>query len=214
MFCVSIQEKDFDKCVKIIELSHLFEVRMDLCHFTYDELAAILHKSSNAIITCRIVQGDEQHTLQTLLFAIKSGARYVDIEAEASQSVVEELKDGCTKCGTKLIISYHNFDTTPTLSELVNIYNECRGRGADLVKIVTTANSDEDGDRVMQLYSLVEDAHRLVAFAMGEWGRATRRRCLDLGAKFTYVAFDESSATADGQYTLAQMQRMVSEAKI
>lgn len=118
------------------------------------------------------------------------------------------------------------------------IYDICRRKGADIVKIVTTAHNTSDAARVMQLYSykksdaeLVpcnfmergeesgslsnsfgEEEAQLVAFCMGKAGQFTRHLCLQLGAPYTYAALDLESATAPGQYTAAQMEQLLDAA--
>ena len=44
---------------------------------------------------------------------------------------------------------------------------------------------------------------------MGEAGKFTRHLSLALGAPYTYVAQDEASATAPGQYTREEMERLL-----
>ena len=48
-----------------------------------------------------------------------------------------------------------------------------------------------------------------MAFCMGEAGKFTRHLCLHLGAPYTYAALDAESATAPGQYTVAQMEELL-----
>lgn len=45
---------------------------------------------------------------------------------------------------------------------------------------------------------------------MGEAGKFTRLLCLKLGAPYTYVSAGASNATASGQYTREEMERLLS----
>ena len=57
------------------------------------------------------------------------------------------------------------------------------------------------------------DAHKhpadLIAFAMGEAGKASRLECLKLGSPFTYAALSEEEAAAPGQWPYAEMLNSV-----
>lgn len=49
----------------------------------------------------------------------------------------------------------------------------------------------------------------LIAFAMGESGKASRLECLRLGSPFTYAALSEDEAAAPGQWSYAEMLKEV-----
>ncbi len=49
----------------------------------------------------------------------------------------------------------------------------------------------------------------LIAFAMGEAGKASRLECLRLGSPFTYAALSEDEAAAPGQWSYAEMLKEV-----
>lgn len=149
------------------------------------------------------------------------GARYVDIEIEAPDEHLEYIRTLAREYGCRLIVSFHDFEGTPSLDELKGIARLCRTKGADLVKIVTTARNISDAARTMRLYDLQADGAlfegaaaaerpQLVAFSMGEAGKFTRLLCLKLGAPYTYVSAGASNATASGQYTREEMERLLS----
>ena len=238
MVCVSIQEKDFAKCKEILSQCQMAEVRGDLCNFSTAQLEELIKGHSNILYTHRIAGSSLARAMECMTTAIKKGIRYVDIEIEAPVDYLEYIKSYARVNGCKLIVSYHNFEGTQSLQELQTIYDICRRKGADIVKIVTTAHSTSDAARFMELYnykkkdselvpcnfmergeesgslsnSFGEDEAQLVAFCMGEAGKFTRHLCLQLGAPYTYVALDEASATAPGQYTKAQMEELLNPA--
>ena len=77
-----------------------------------------------------------------------------------------------------------------------------------MVKIVTTATSKADADRVLALYREAEPG-TLVAFCMGPEGRESRFEALKRGAPFTYACLTPEEATAPGQWTAAEMDDAV-----
>jgi hypothetical protein len=101
------------------------------------------------------------------------------------------------------IRSYHDFDGTASVEELQSMVEKCRYHGADIVKLVTMAHSQEDVDRVMSLYGCCDD---LIAFCMGDAGKQSRIECLRHGAPYTYAALTAEEAAAPGQWPMDEMK--------
>lgn len=213
MICVSIQEKEFNACKKILQTCELAEIRADLCKFPTARIEELVCSHPNILITCRIENSSQQFAYEQITRAIVKGAKYVDVEIEAPLTHLEYIKSYAQSNGCKLIISYHNFEGTNSLSELEQIYDLCLRKGADIVKIVTTAHTVSDAVRTLSLYQTERyksaGAGSLIAFSMGEAGKFSRRLCLTLGAPYTYVAADADAATAPGQYTKAEMEKLL-----
>jgi 3-dehydroquinate dehydratase type I len=106
----------------------------------------------------------------------------------------------------KVIISYHNFENTPPLSELQSVVSQSVSMGADITKLVTAAHTASDAARILSLYE--HHSSPLTAFAMGAAGQITRIAAPFLGAPFTYAALAQGNATAAGQLSVAQMQEI------
>ncbi len=220
MICISIKEHDFEKCKRILTGytigNCLFELRADLCGFTPAQIEELTSLTPNLIITCRSNRAGgsktEKEALELMTAAIRHGAKYADIEIEASPDHLEYIKAYATANSCKLIVSYHNFTETPTLDELCHIRTLCERKGADIVKIVTTAHSTEDSMRVLSLYNAQHSTSTpLVAFAMGEAGRFTRLSCLYLKSPFTYCSID-GAETAPGQYCADEVEQILNPA--
>ncbi len=224
MVCVSIQEKEVGKCLEILKGVPMAEIRADLCGFSLPELEAVVAAHPNLIVTCRIATTSEEYARERLITAIRKGARFVDVEIEAPVDFLEYIKVYAQVNGAKVIVSYHNYEHTPSLDELQQIASVCRRKGADIVKVVTTAHNITDAVRTLDLYKMEgwakefktnnyseEKDVKLVAFAMGEAGKFTRYLSLKLGAPYTYCSNSNDSATAPGQYTVKQMQQLLKE---
>ncbi len=105
------------------------------------------------------------------------------------------------------------------MEALKAIVEKCVYHGADIVKIVTTAHSEADNEKMAALYewcrnevenekiaSLADGG--LIAFCMGDEGRQSRLDCLAYGAPYTYAALDLTPA-APGQWPASEMKRAV-----
>ena len=143
-----------------------------------------------------------------LLKAIEAGAKYVDLEVEAPPMMGRKIRQACQQFGTILIRSFHDFEGTPPDTTLLATLEKARRFGGEVVKIVTTATSQADVDRVMALYREVEPG-TLTAFCMGDAGRESRLGALRQGAPFSYACLTLEEATAPGQWTADQMHKAV-----
>jgi len=143
-----------------------------------------------------------------LISAITSGAAYVDVEMEAPAMMAKRIRREARECGTTLIRSYHDFKGTDSENALVAIVEKCHHLGGEIVKIVTTATSKEDAQRVLSLYSRFP-SESLIAFCMGDEGRDSRIGCLTCGAPFSYAAISEAEAAAPGQWPVEKMAQKV-----
>ena len=87
-----------------------------------------------------------------MTIAIQAGARYADLEIEAEAGWSKRFRDLCHEYGVEIIRSWHDFSGTPSLEYLQQIQARCYRYGADIAKIVTTANSPADCEAVLSLY--------------------------------------------------------------
>ena len=199
------------------------EIRLDRCNLAQDEVEELFSSSDVPLIaTCRVSEiraslddGNtddrkldsraSQKAESLLITAIHAGAAYTDLEIEAPAMMSKRIRRETRECGTVLIRSYHDFSGTDSLEALKALTEKCFALGADIAKIVVTANDDDDTARVLKLYESF-DPGRLVAFAMGEKGRSSRIDCLVKGAPHTYAALNEEEAAAPGQMSTASMR--------
>lgn len=228
MICTSIQNRTLDEIFAILESGEveMAEIRLDRCNLAQDEVEELFSSSDVPLIaTCRVSEiraslddGNtddrkldsraSQKAESLLITAIHAGAAYTDLEIEAPAMMSKRIRRETRECGTVLIRSYHDFSGTDSLEALKALTEKCFALGADIAKIVVTANDDDDSARVLKLYESF-DSGRLVAFAMGEKGRSSRIDCLAKGAPHTYAALNEEEAAAPGQRSTASMRANV-----
>lgn len=217
MICISIQNKTYAEILEILAspLTEMAEIRLDRCPLTQEETEDLFGNSDTPLVaTCRIDEAGEETAERRLRTAIEAGARFADLEIEASSALSKTFRTLCRKHGTEIIRSYHNFTGTPDDEVLQMALARCFRYGADIAKIAVRCDSPQDAARIEALYSIVlEDLPslegRLIAFGMGEAGRGSRIECLRRGAPFSYAALSEEEASAPGQWTAEDMRRAV-----
>jgi 3-dehydroquinate dehydratase-1 len=117
----------------------------------------------------------------------------------------DELADFLEKKRNPLLVSWHDFEKTPSSDSIADILSEMRSY-SNYVKIVTMAHSIEDSLRVLELYDTAIGLSPIF-FAMGEAGVISRILCPVIGnAPFTYASLEKS--IAPGQLTVDQMKKL------
>jgi len=205
MICTAISEKDFKKCMDLVSLYEMAEIRLDLTGFDEDKVIQLFSKHKNLVATCRPDDIDDLERIKLLKAAIKAGAKYVDIEIESDKEFIDEIKRVAVEKKSDVIISYHNYEETPNQKELETIITECFFLGADVAKVACMVNNDKDNAAILSLFQL---GKRLVALGMGEKGKITRVMTPFLGAEFTFSAPDQGEGTAPGQITTERMNEI------
>lgn len=204
--CVSIGEPTYADTLNVLHPFDFAEIRLDQSNMTDDEILRIFALPKTLVATCRVGHYDDAQRLHCLRQAIEAGARYVDVETEASPLFQREVRACAMEHACKVIVSYHNFISTPPTVFLEEVVHRCQSQGADLVKLVTTAHYESECSRVLALY---RHHKNLLAFAMGHTGRITRVACLYLGAPFTYAAVSSEKSVAAGQLSFRALSEIM-----
>lgn len=216
MICTTIQNRTLEEIIGLLEGSEpriqMAEIRLDRCPLDIEEIESLFSSSDTPLVaTCRVVDdgnGTWEEAEEKLTTAVEAGAAFLDLEIEAPKEVGKRLRRACTEYGTTMIRSSHFFAGTPSDDVLRNTVEKCRKFGGEIVKIAAMAKYGEDVARVLELYSQEQTTQRqaeLIAFSMGETGRASRLECLRLGSPFTYAALNDNEAAAPGQWTYSEM---------
>ncbi len=216
--CMSVTAPDADTVARTVQenrgLIDLVEVRLDAMDRPEVERCMQL-VSLPLLFTNRPTwegggfSGSEEERLRSLLQAVELRALYVDLELRADQSLRQQLLEATRSSPTRLILSWHDFTSTPSTEELTDLICQMRDGGADMGKIVTTAATNDD---VLRVLALLREAAKIgfpvSAFCMGTVGRISRFATIYLGGEMTYVAASEDQATAPGQLSAARMNQL------
>lgn len=182
------------------------EFRFDLLSLSLDQVKEVVTAASSCIVTCRPGKMKEADRKEVLKTGILSGADYVDIEVESDRAFINEVNKTARAHDTAIIISYHNFEGTPSIGVLEQIVNDCRELGADVVKIASQVNQAED---LQTLFKLYRPDLRMVIIGMGELGIISRVAAPLLGAEFTFAAAEAGQETAPGQISRDKLQSIL-----
>lgn len=225
--CVPICERTVGAAEQRItqagEVADLIELRLDCLDPSHTEdtrqVADLLaHTSRPTILTLRpSEQGghrvlDEKSRLRfwSLNRPLESG--FLDIELDLVTNATQ-LDLGKSFDWSRVICSHHDF--AEVSGNLGLLYEQMARTPARILKIAVTANDVTD---CLPLFGLLERARgegrEIIAIAMGLAGIVTRILGPSRGSYLTYAALDNDSATAPGQITVDELQRIYRVSKI
>jgi 3-dehydroquinate dehydratase-1 len=122
---------------------------------------------------------------------------------------VREVRELSRAHGVKLILSFHDFQGTPSSRDLQKLCDRMIRAGADVVKIATYARSWEDNLRLLSLIPYAKKRNqRILAICMGEHGKMSRVFAPFMGMEWTYASLGNGRASAPGQLTVHEMKEL------
>jgi 3-dehydroquinate dehydratase type I len=212
--CIPIVETTVEKAlIAVKEVSRwadLIELRAD--YLKRVKLGLLLeNRRKPFIVTHRRKEeggkykGEERKRLSVLQEAIDLGADYIDVELATERSFFQDLLRNRRE--TQIILSFHDFQRTPSPKELQNLFNQMVRLRADVIKIVPFARSWEDNLSILSLIPFAKTRkQKIVAFCMGEKGKISRILSPFFGAAWTYASLSKNSASAPGQLTVRELK--------
>jgi len=215
--CVSVPPQTVTEALDLIEKAEkqhadFIEVRLDSLK-KHNQLADIANCSNTPLIaTNRSTKcqgkflGSETERKKILMDAARNGFEYVDIELFTPK--LKDITSNLREMNVKPILSFHDFNETPSPTQLNKILKKEIASGADVCKIVTTARFVEDNLTVLNFVSKACKNAKIVCFAMGELGKPSRLLSPVFGAFFTIASLESGRKTAQGQLTVQEMRNV------
>lgn len=229
--CVSITGKTQEEIIEQIKslknsTAQLVEWRVDFYEHFSDNKATIkfLNYIANEfenipiIFTFRTIKEGGQSELslqayQDLLEEVIESKLIdiVDIELFIGDEIVLKLIEVAHNNGVKIILSNHDFEKTPSQTELVSRLIKMQNLNADILKIAVMPNKKSD---VLTLLSATEEmvtnyANRpVVTMSMAKEGLYSRIIGEMIGSSITFACIGEASAP--GQINIEEMAKLLS----
>ncbi|NPC56804.1 type I 3-dehydroquinate dehydratase [Caenimonas soli] len=120
----------------------------------------------------------------------------VDYEMGNEPAQVREVRELARDNGVKLILSFHDFQGTPSLQVLGQRFDQAQALGADVAKVAVMPHNMQD---VLTLLSATLQASEkleipVVSMSMGGFGSVTRLCGWTFGSAMTFAVGESSSA--------------------
>lgn len=171
----------------------LLEIRLDALPDQDPELVRdILQEIPHPLIATNrikeeggLFQGSERQRTEVLLAAAEL-ADYVDVELQTR----DKYKFKVIEASKSTILSYHNFQETPTRVELLKIARRATTEG-DLAKLAVMPREMKDTLTVLEVVSRCENT---IAISMGKLGSYTRVIAPLFGSPIIYASLGDEIA--------------------
>lgn len=198
LICVPILQKDRKSVLKVTSEAidagaDLVELRIDALLDTDPQSVIHLMEEINypLIATNRMREeggyfmGSEDLRTE-ILVEVADHADYVDIELQTDV----KYRSRVIQASKSTIISFHDFQKSPSLNELIEIVNKEKELG-NLAKFAVMPQNMQDTLNVLEVVNREDNT---IGIAMGELGRYTRVVAPLLGSPITYASLDGESA--------------------
>lgn len=143
-------------------------------------------------------KGSEEERLN-ILYECCDLVEYVDIELQCDDEYIHKIHD----TGVKTIVSYHDFEKTPDLNEIMYIVDKEHELG-DIAKVAFMPQDLEDTLTILAVLSHCENT---IAISMGDLGSYTRVMASKFDSPITFAAGRD--ATAPGQIDIETMKALL-----
>lgn len=134
----------------------------------------------------------------------------IDLELSSGAETIGLVRKACGAADVKLILSYHNFELTPSASVILSRLQDAQHWGADIAKAAVMPQAPED---VLTLLQATCQARRhalqipLITMSMGDLGKITRLAGALFGSDVTFAA--GSSVSAPGQTSARNVREVL-----
>ncbi|KAK9086585.1 hypothetical protein Syun_028979 [Stephania yunnanensis] len=147
-------------------------------------------------------EGDENSRQDALRLALELGADYIDVELKVAHEFINSI-NGKKPINSKIIVSSHNYHSTPSVEEIGDLVARIQSTGADIVKIATTALDVTD---VARMFQITVNSHvPIIGLVMTERGLISRLLCPKFGGFLTFGTIEAGVVSAPGQPTLKDL---------
>lgn len=229
--CVSVTGRDEDEVIE--QLKQVKASRADLTEWRVDYYSNVskLERVGALLCTMREILQDmpllftfrtkeeggegeisSQDYEQLNLYAAKSGyVDLIDVELEKTdKGIVKMRKELEERRELKVYItaSYHDFQKTPSVQEMVERLEKMKAQGAHIVKLAVMPQCRQDVINLMEASVRAQGEVPVITMSMGELGRISRVAGGLTGSAVTFGAVGQVSAP--GQIECDRLHQMLS----
>ena len=139
--------------------------------------------------------------------------QFIDVELDNHVKNIQQVSDITKKYQKTLVLSHHNFQSTPKKADIIDFLLKMEEQGADVAKIALMPKSYED---VITLFEATKEAKKivkipLITISMGDIGVMSRVLGWLYGSTVTFAIGEKSSAP--GQISIETLKDMIKTVK-
>lgn len=166
------------------------------------------------IFTCRAFNEggfrkiDEQYRIDIIKTTAGTGlVDAVDIELSSGQDSIDCVIEQCRRKNVSVIVSYHNFNKTPAVEEIVDILIKEQEAGADIGKVAVMPCNMKDVISLLDASLIFDERHDsipAVTVSMSGKGTISRVAGFMFGSSITFSS--GLTASAPGQLSVQELR--------
>ena len=208
---------DLHRALRMTRPPDLFELRLDHLIGCLDEVEQKMSiLPAPIIITARHPDegGANRLSLQrrrALLRRFLPRARYVDVELRSTKTL-RSILDLAHRKNIRCIISFHDFDDTPSVRVLKTKACAAKFRGAHIFKVATRTDTPAQLARLLDFAADADADLAKSAMGMGKLGALSRIVLAQLGSVFIYTSLRQPKI--EGQLSIQQLRSALSALRI
>lgn len=207
MICVPIKQKSFLQLLNKVKTA---QKTADMVEIWFDEIEDLTAENLKKIFQIKKKPylykslGDYGKIEKILICK----PEYIDLDLSVQPNIIQRIKKNFPK--TQIILSFHDFQKTPTENQLRKIIRKMQLKKADIVKIATTAKNFTDSLTMLSLLEkLQSEKQKAICLCMGKEGLITRTAGHLFGNYLMYAPLNSKEATAAGQITLPELKKIL-----
>ncbi len=184
--------------MKAARLCEIAELRIDHLKEPNDSLIKeIIAESPLPLIVTNRSQRDgglfpkskESLRISLIESTLELSPAFVDIELELPDENRSKLIQLAEKNNVGVICSHHDFVSTPSSSQILELAKQISETGADMTKLVLMPSNASESLRILEAANIMGKGKNLfAAFGMGESGQITRLASLLFGSCLVYCS--------------------------
>lgn len=217
LICVPILQKERKSVLEVADMAvkagaDLVELRIDsLLDSDPQSIIHLIEEINYPLIATNRMReeggqflGSEAERIE-ILVEVSDHADYIDIEIQTD----EKYRSQVIQAAKSTIISYHDFQKTPPLNELLAVVKRQKALGS-IAKFAVMPQNMQDTLNVLEV---VNQYNNTIGIAMGEMGRYTRVVAPILGSPITYASIGGGSAPGqlDIKYTQDIIDKLIGD---
>jgi len=201
--------------IQVADHCDIIELRLDNLKDNLDQVASFLTDSLpdvSVLATARHPDEGGYHSLdatarQELLLRFLPQVDAIDIELRSVDEMKETI-DASRSANKTIILSFHDFSSTPSTDTIRSKIDQAIDAGADVCKIAIHLDSLPALDELTQICES-ETRTKLSMMGMGPMGKASRLAFAKAGSVLNYGYLKEPNAP--GQLPAIELKRLIEE---
>lgn len=203
---------DLDLALRVRTPPDLFELRLDQLADMADQVERLLPQIRKPlIITARHPREGGAGELQLrqrrdLLSRFLDYANYIDVELRSASALRSLMKLAKTK-KIRRIISFHNFNFTPSVRVLALKARAAKLHGVDVFKVATRTDTPIELGRLLEFVTSSRPDLTVAVMGIGKLGAISRVLLARAGSALIYASLSPVT-NVEGQLSLEQLREL------